>query len=115
MLVLRRRLSDPVFLLAVIAALGAFVVQSGELGSSDTTHRLQVAHSFWTSEPPVFPQEYPQFGLHGRGGKLQSWYGMGESLLILPADVIGTYIERLPIFAHDNANDTPARSIVVSY
>src|SRR6266404_3355378 len=115
MLVLRRRLNDPVFLLALVAALGAFVVQSGELGSSDTTHRLQVAHSFWTSEPPVFPQEYPEFGLHGRGGKLQSWYGMGQSLLLLPADIIGTYIERLPIFAHYNGNDPAVRSIVVSY
>ena len=115
MLVLRRKLNDPVFLLALVAALGAFVVQSGELGSSDTTHRLQVAHSFWTSEPPVFPQEYPEFGLHGRGGKLQSWYGMGQSLLLLPADITGTYIERLPIFAHYNGNDPAVRSIVVSY
>ena len=115
MLVLRRRLNDPVFLLALVAALGAFVVQSGELGSSDTTHRLQVAHSFWTSEPPVFPQEYPEFGLHGRGGKLQSWYGMGQSLLLLPADIIGTYIERLPIFARYNGNDPAVRNIVVSY
>jgi hypothetical protein len=115
MLVLRRKLNDPVFLLAVVAVLGAFVVQSGELGSSDTTHRLQVAHSFWTSEPPVFPQEYPEFGLHGRGGKLQSWYGMGQSLLLLPADISGTYIERLPIFAHYNGNDPAVRSIVVSY
>ncbi len=115
MLVLRRKLNDPVFLLALVAALGAFAVQSGELGSSDTTHRLQVAHSFWTSEPPVFPQEYPEFGLHGRGGKLQSWYGMGQSLLLLPADIIGTYIERLPIFAHYNGNDPAVRSIVVSY
>src|SRR5712691_9361525 len=115
MLVLRRRLNDPVFLLAVVAALGAFVVQSGELGPSDTTHRLQVAHSFWTSEPPVFPQEYPEFGLHGRGGKLQSWYGMGQSLLLLPADIIGTYIERLPIFARYNGNDPAVRNIVVSY
>ncbi len=114
MLVLRQKLSDPVFLLAVVAALGAFVVQSGELGSSDTTHRLQVAHSFWTSEPPVFPQEYPEFGLHGRGGKLQSWYGMGQALLVLPADIIGTYIERLPIFARYNGNDPAVRSIVVS-
>jgi hypothetical protein len=47
---LRRKLNDPVFLLALVAALGAFAVQSGELGSSDTTHRLQVAHSFWTPE-----------------------------------------------------------------
>src|SRR6266446_1520883 len=115
MLVLRRKLNDPVFLLALVAALGAFVVQSGELGSSDTTHRLQVAHSFWTSEPPVFPQEYPEFGLHGRGGKLQSWYGMGQSLLLLPADIIGTYIERLPIFARYNGNDPAVRNIVVSY
>src|SRR5437870_1054848 len=115
MLVLRRRLNDPVFLLALVAALGAFVVQSGELGSSDTTHRLQVAHSFWTSEPPVFPQEYPEFGLHGRGGRLQSWYGMGQSLLMLPADIIGTYIERLPMFARYKGNDPAVRSIVVSY
>src|SRR5437660_8363158 len=115
MLVLRQKLSDPVFLLAVVAALGAFVVQSGELGSSDTTHRLQVAHSFWTSEPPVFPQEYPEFGLHGRGGRLQSWYGMGQSLLLLPADIIGTYIDRLPMFARYKGNDPAVRSIVVSY
>ena len=32
-------------------------------------------------------------------GKLQSWYGIGQSLLMLPADVVGTYVERLPMFA----------------
>src|SRR5947208_4264289 len=115
MLVLRRRLNDPVFRLALVAALGAFVVQSGELGSSDTTHRLQVAHSFWTSEPPVFPQEYPEFGLHGRGGKLYSWYGMGQSLLMLPADIIGTGLARLPVFSGYGDTDPTVRSIFVSY
>ncbi len=95
---LRRRLRDPLFLLGLTACLLAFVVQSGELGSSDTMHRLQTAHSFWTSEPPVFPNEYPEFGLYGRGGKLYDWYGMGQSLLMLPADTVGTYIERLSIF-----------------
>ena len=115
MLALTRKFNSPAFLLALIAALGTFVVQSGELGSSDTTHRLQVAHSFWTSEPPVFPQEYPEFGLHGRGGKLQSWYGMGQSLLMLPVDIVGTYMERLPCFARYNGNDPAVRSIVVSY
>jgi len=115
MLALTRKFNSPAFLLALIAALGTFVVQSGELGSSDTTHRLQVAHSFWTSEPPVFPQEYPEFGLHGRGGKLQSWYGMGQSLLMLPVDIVGTYMERLPFFARYNGNDPAVRSIVVSY
>src|SRR5579872_3993736 len=107
--------SNPVFLLALAAALIAFVVQSGELGSADTMHRLQSTHSFWTSEPPVFPNEYPEFGIHGRGGKLQSWYGIGQSLLMLPADLIGTAVEKLPLFADYNGVDPTVRDIVVSY
>ena len=106
---------NPLFLLAFAAGLAAFVVQSGELGSADTMHRLQTAHSFWTSEPAVFPNEYPEFGVHGRGGKLYDWYGIGQPLLMLPADVIGTYIERLPVFADYNGNDPSVRDIVVSY
>jgi hypothetical protein len=109
------RSRDPVFLLALAAALIAFVVQSGELGSADTMHRLQSAHAFWTAEPPVFPQEFPEFGVHGRAGKLQSWYGIGQSLLLLPADVVGTYVARLPIFAEYDDTDPSVRDIVVSY
>src|SRR6202049_4872367 len=108
-------LQDPLVLLALTAGLAAFVVQSGELGSADTMHRLQTTHSFWTSEPPVFPQEYPEFGVHGRGGKLYDWYGIGQPLLMLPADIVGTYIERLPIFEDYNGNDPSVRDVVVSY
>jgi hypothetical protein len=107
-------LQDPLFLLALTAGLAAFVVQSGELGSADTMHRLQTTHSFWTSEPPVLPQEYPEFGVHGRGGKLYDWYGIGQPLLMLPADLVGTYLERLPVFADYNGNDPSVRNIVVS-
>jgi hypothetical protein len=110
----RAWLRDPLVLLVLIAGLGAFVVQSGELGSADTMHRLQTAHSFWTSEPPVFPQEYPEFGVHGRGGKLFDWYGVGQPLLMLPADIVGTFIERLPVFEHYNGDDPSVRNIVVS-
>src|SRR5271156_2963756 len=111
----RRWLYDPWMLLAIAAALIAFVVQSGELGSADTMHRLQSAHAFWTAEPPVFPQEFPEFGVHGKGGKLQSWYGIGQSLLLLPADVVGTYVARLPIFAAYDDTDPTVRDIIVSY
>jgi len=103
------------FLLSLAAGLTAVVVQSGELGSADTMHRLQTAHSFWTSEPPVFPNEYPEFGLYGRGGKLYDWYGMGQSLLMLPMDIVATGIERLPVFRNYRGNDPSVRSIVVSY
>ena len=90
------------------------MVQSGELGTSDTMHRLQTTHWLWTSEPQVFPNEYPEFGLHGRGGRLYSWYGIGQSLLMLPADLAGTWIVHRRIFS--GYEDDPAvRSIVVSY
>ena len=106
---------DPVFLLALAAGLIAFAVQSGELGTSDTQYRLQSAHAFWTSEPPVFPNEYPDFGVRGRGGKVQSFYGVGQSLLMVPADIAGTYLERLPVFANYEGNDPSVRNIFVSY
>jgi hypothetical protein len=111
---LRRLFRSPVFLVGLAAFLAAFLVQSGELGSSDTTHRLQRTHSFWTSEPEVDPRDYPEFGIHGRNGKLYGWYGMGQSLLMFPADVIGTYIERLPAF-DDYSVDPTVRDVIVSY
>ena len=111
----RAWLRNPKFLLALTAALLAFVVQSGELGSADTMHRLQTAHSFWTSEPPVFPNEYPEFGVHGRGGKLYDWYGIGQPLLLLPADIVGTNIEKLPILAGYSGSDPTVRNILVTY
>ena len=106
---------DPLFLLAFAAGLIAFVVQSGELGTSDTQHRLNSTHALWTSQPPVYPQEYPEFGVHGRGNRLQSWYGIGQSLLMLPQDMLGTCVERLPVFTAYQGHDPTVRNIVVSY
>ena len=105
---------NPAFLVAGTALLAAFVVQSGELGSSDTTHRLQAAHSFWTSTPAVDPQDYPDFGIHGRGGRLYGWYGIGQSLVMLPADVAGTWIGSWQVFDDYDADPT-VRDVVVSY
>ncbi len=111
---LRRWFTDPLFLLCLTAGLLAFVVQSGELGTADTMHRLQTTHWLWTSQPQVFPNEYPEFGLHGRGGKIYSWYGIGQSLLMLPFDIVATWISQWHMFA--NYQDDPAiRSIIVSY
>ncbi len=111
---LRRWLADPLVLLCLVAGLLAFVVQSGELGTADTMHRLQTTHWLWTSEPQVFPNDYPEFGLRGRGGRIYSWYGIGQSLLMLPADLVGTWVAHWKIFA-DYGDDPAVRSIVVSY
>ena len=108
--------SHPLPLLLLVTALFTFLIQSGELGTSDTTHRLQVAHSFWTGQPQVFPNEYPEFGLHGRGGALYAWYGIGQSLLIFPADLVGSAASHLPFWSSyaSSEADPAIRSIIVS-
>jgi len=111
---LSRWLRDPLILLCLVAGLLAFVVQSGELGSADTMHRLQTTHWLWTSQPQVFPNEYPEFGIHGRGGQIFSWYGIGQSLLMLPADLVGTWMAHWHIFS-EYEDDPAIRSIIVSY
>ena len=112
---LSRWLRNPVMLLVLAAASLSFAVQSGDVGSADTQHRLQSAHAFWTGQPEVLPGEYPEFGVRGRNGKIQSWYGIGQSLLLLPADILGTGLEKLPLFADYNGNDPSVRMIFVSY
>lgn len=111
---LGRWLRDPSFLLCLVAGLLAFVVQSGELGTADTMHRLQTTHWLWTSQPQVFPNEYPEFGLHGRDNRIYSWYGIGQSLLMLPADLVATWVSHWHVFA-DYQDDPAVRSILVSY
>lgn len=112
---IRDRLRDPVFLLAMAAGLIAFSVQSGDLDSVDTARRLQTTHSFWTSASPVIEGDYPDFGLRGRNGRIYAWYGMGQSLLMLPADIVGTYVEKLRVFRNYNGNDPAVRSMIVAY
>jgi hypothetical protein len=80
-----RPLRPPAFLLA-LAFLAAFLVQCGHLGSVDASRRLQVARSFWTDEPPVVTDD-TGFGIPGRSGRMEAWYGMGQSLVMLPFDV----------------------------
>src|SRR5215470_5075608 len=111
---IRASLVSPQLLLVLTAAFLSLVVQSGELGSADTMHRLQTAHSFWTAEPAVFPNEYPEFGVYGRGGKLYDWYGIGQPLLLLPFDMVGTCIESLSPFNAYRGNDPTVRNIFVS-
>ena len=77
-------------------------VQPGNLGSVDTSRRLQVTHSLWTSAPPVARNDAEAFGIRGRRGIQEAWYGIGQSLLMLPADIVvsGVGIEGSPRKEH---------------
>jgi hypothetical protein len=81
----RSLLNKPAFLVGLTALLTALVVMPGELGSIDTIRRLQTTRSFWTSAPPVTPGD---IGLVGRNGQLYYWFGLGQNLLMLPADIL---------------------------
>ncbi len=85
--------SRPRLALFAIGVATGLLVTSGDPGI-DTIQRLQVTHSLWTREPPVRPGEYPAFGVAGRGGTIHAWYGLGQSLAMLPADVIATHALR---------------------
>lgn len=112
----RRVWSSPVALLLLAVALVTTIIQSGEMGTADTERRLEVTHSLWTGAPQVAKGDYPEFGIPGRGGRLYAWYGIGQSLLMLPSDVAGTAMERAPWWrAYVASGATPeVRSIVVS-
>ena len=91
------------------------MVQSGELGTADTMHRLHEPRTGSGLRSHRFSRTgIPNSGLHGRGGRLYGWYGIGQSLLMLPADLIGTWIAHRHIFS-DYEDDPAIRSIVVSY
>jgi hypothetical protein len=88
-------LNNPVFLVGLTALLTALTIQPGELGNIDAMRRLQTTRSLWTSEPAVIPGDN---GLIGRNGQPYYWYGIGQSLLMLPADILArstvTFISR---------------------
>lgn len=113
---IRRAWSNPVALLVIAVALLTASIQSGELGTADTTRRLQVTHSLWTSAPQVTQADYAEFGSKGRGGRIYAWYGIGQSLLMLPADMVGTAAAHAPWWrGYVQSRATPQiRAIVVS-
>ena len=89
--------NTPGFLLLLTALLTAILVQPGEPGSIDTARRLQVTHSLWTSAPAYGEKDDPTFGIPGRNGNLYPGYGIGQSLIMLPADIAGTLlVTRIP-------------------
>jgi len=50
----------------------------GGVGVGRYQHRMQTTHSLWTAEPPVFPNEYPEFGCGDGMGSLRAGMGSGS-------------------------------------
>jgi len=73
----------------------ALLVQVPGMGTVDSARRMQVARSWWTDEPAVRIDDRLNFGIPGRNGVWQAWYGPGQSAWMLPADVVAKAAETL--------------------
>jgi hypothetical protein len=65
------------------------LLNPGNLGTVDTTRRLQVARWIRLGQPPVRPDD-PGAGLIGRNGVRHPPYGIGQSLVLLPFDALAS-------------------------
>jgi hypothetical protein len=80
------RITQLFILLAVVVCA---LLNAGNFGTVDTARRWQVARSIRLGEPAVTSDEVRNcFGIPGRNGVPQAWYGVGQSLLLLPIDAL---------------------------
>ena len=83
------RLLVPLFLLTWFVGC---LLETGDLGSIDAGYRLQVAHSLWTGGPQVASSDSNQDFPIGRDGRPQAPWGIGQSLIMLPADIAASAV-----------------------
>jgi hypothetical protein len=87
-------LARPPWSLAVLAWLTALLLQTGAFGTVDTSRRYQVTRALWRGELPVAPDDVG-FGIVTATGEVHPWYGIGQSLVMLPGDVIARGLMKL--------------------
>lgn len=66
-------------------------VQTGTLGEVNTTERLKATRWLWQDVPQA---DHPGWMVRGRDGKNFVTYGLGQSLVMLPADLVAGSLER---------------------
>lgn len=78
-------------LFAIGAVVTLLVLPAGGSPVSDVPFRLGVAHSLWTGSPPLEGLSTTDpFVLRNRKGEPTPWFGIGQSLVLMPADMIAT-------------------------
>ena len=114
------KLSPPasLFLLGFIVCV--LIIPGSNLPVSDYPRRLGVAHWLWTGAPPLtgihVDDQAKLGGVPGRGGVRHPWFGIGQSLLLLPADFAVTQVtRRFPSLAREAEAEFQWRSRAVAY
>src|SRR5262249_3464424 len=89
------------------------LLEPGDLGSMDAGYRLQVAHSLWTGDPQVKSVDFDQSFPIGRDGRPQAPWGIGQSLIMLPADIAASAVAFILALPETLANNV--RVALVGY
>lgn len=115
--------TNPVRLMLLAVYLACIVISPGQLGF-DTDRRLQATHWLWTSSGSILTEDTPtenRYDLNiavGSSGQPHYGYGIGQSLVMLPADIIGTTLANLIVEGgapNSEYYKTRIRHFVVSY
>jgi Dolichyl-phosphate-mannose-protein mannosyltransferase len=103
-------LSYPRWSLAIFVIIVFGLVTRGDFSNGDTPRRLQVTHWLWTDQPQLndadrivarHPTAHDLFHpgwceLEGKNGEVYAQFGLGQSLIMLPADVLSWWmVEKL--------------------
>jgi len=72
--------------LVLLTVLITALVNAGGLVSLDAKRRLQQSRSWWTAAPEV-DSLFLRGGYPGKDGVMRTTYGMGQGLILLPADM----------------------------
>ena len=81
-------------LLFLLGLLTGVVVEDGDLSSIDASRRLQMAKSWYSSQPEVMQEDQKYFGVRAPDGIVRAWYGPGQAMVMLPSEVFSSWIIR---------------------
>lgn len=106
------RRAAPAWLMPLTIYLACIVIDPGQLGF-DTNLRLQVTHWLWTSSDSLLDDDkslpYEVNIAVGGDGRAHYGYGLGQSLAMLPGDVVGTALGSLARHVDGAPTDPQAR------
>lgn len=80
--------NSPIVALFLLTWLCGCLLEPSDLGSSDAGYRLQASHSLWTGAPQIRPGDPDRTFPIGSDGQRQIPWDIGQSLVMLPADIV---------------------------
>jgi hypothetical protein len=102
----------------LLAGVLCAIVNPGNFGTIDTARRLQAERWMRLGEPPVRRADIDSgFGIAGRHGVVHPWYGMGQSLVLMPFDLLvsATVVPQLRRLGLEDEKQRQAAEMLIAF